>query len=172
MLLDCVDLENATQRSELANLDILTHGARTSEPAELLESADFARLLTKCRQQYDYVLIDAPPLLAVADPSIIAPHVDSVVLTIRVLSNCRRPIERCAQLLRELDVTPAALVVNSMEQNDGKSFGYSNTQSYEAYGYVGYYDEYLVSDDAESPRPKQRSRRTIKPSISHPMKSA
>lgn len=170
VLLEYVDVADAAQQSEMPNLDILTHGSQTSEPAELLESTDFLKLLTRCRQQYDYVLIDAPPLLAVADPSIIAPHVDAVVLTIRVRSNCRRPIERCSQLLHELDVTPTALVVNSMEKSEGKSFGYSNNQSYEAYGYVGYYNEYLVTGDAESPRPRRR--RTAKPAASRTMKSA
>ncbi|WP_442511238.1 polysaccharide biosynthesis tyrosine autokinase [Novipirellula sp. SH528] len=160
-LIHDVTLTEATQHTEVANLDILTHGSRTSEPAELLESADFSRLLTQCRQEYDYVLIDAPPLLAVADPSIIAPLVDSLVLTIRVRKNCRRPIERCAQMLKELEITPSALVVNSSQKSDGKSFGYSNTHSYETYGYIGYYDEYKISGGNGSPS-SQRNHRSSK----------
>ncbi len=82
-----LDLPQVVQGTDVPNLSIMSHGSPTSEPAELLESVQFTNLLLECRKEFDLILIDAPPLLAVADPSIIAPLVDSVLLTVQVRKN-------------------------------------------------------------------------------------
>ncbi len=132
----------------MANLSVMTHGDRTSEPAELLESARFLKLLQECREKYDLVLIDAPPLLAVADPSIIAPLVDSTLLTVQVIKNGRRSVERATQILREMSITPVGLIVNGADRKTGKAYGYASGYKSEEYGYVGYYQEYAAADEA------------------------
>lgn len=147
-LRDNRDLATCVQASAMANLSVMTHGDRTSEPAELLESARFLKLLKECREKYDLVLIDAPPLLAVADPSIIAPLVDSTLLTVQVVKNGRRSVERASQILREMSITPVGLIVNGTDRTTGKAYGYASGYKNEEYGYVGYYREYAAKDEA------------------------
>jgi Mrp family chromosome partitioning ATPase len=105
-----------------------------------------AKILQAARRAYDLVLIDAPPLLAVADPAIIAPLVDSVMLTVRINKNGRRPVEHAARILSDIEVEPAAVIVNGVDQDAKASYGYG-TYSRDQYGYVGHYhDRYAAAD--------------------------
>lgn len=146
-LIDCV------QTTDVANLSIMSHGSTTSEPAELLESVEFTTMLQECRNAFDMILIDAPPLLAVADPAIVAPLVDSVLLTVQVRKNGRRSVERAAQILQEMEITPVGLIVNGSENRMGSNaYGYSAGYKNNEYGYASYYREYQ-SEPAEKSVP-------------------
>ncbi len=137
ILIDNRPLTESFVQTELTNLYIMPHGKPTSEPAELLESRRFAILLEEAKKHFDFILIDAPPLLAVADPAIIAPMVDAVILTIRVSKNGRRPVEHAVKILSDIEIAPSAVVVNGVEKSAQKSYygGYYRNQ----YGYVGKY---------------------------------
>ena len=151
------------QSTEVDNLDVVPSGSATESPAELLESPRFAMLLTEMSQRYDLVLVDAPPLLAVADPAIIAPLVDSVMLTVRIQKNGRGPVQHATKILRELGITPSAVVVNGIDQ-DATTYGYG-TYSRDEYGYVGqYHSRYSAPESSSKTRPKKPaslSRKTI-----------
>ncbi len=71
------------------NLWVLPAGEGTENPAELLESPQFGELLNACRERYDFVLLDTPPVLTASDPCIVAWRADGVLLTVR-LSKARR----------------------------------------------------------------------------------
>ena len=89
-----------------------------------------------------------------ADPSIIAPFVDAVTLTVQVKKNGRRSVERASQILTDVGIKPAAVIVNSATSaGNGKGYyGYSSPYSRETYGYVGYYhDAYAAKPQDEVP---------------------
>ncbi len=133
----CKFTEAITQ-SELPNLFIMPNGIATSQPAELLESHRFEAMLKHAKEHFDLILIDAPPLLAVTDPAIIAPLVDSVLLTLRINKNGRRPVELAVKILHDIDVTPTAVIVNGVEGRANKSYSYGAYKG-DGYGYVGHY---------------------------------
>ncbi len=64
------------------NLHVMTSGIEPPEPSELLFSDKMKNLLQKTREDYDIVLVDAPPILAVSDTSILSKDVDGVVMVI------------------------------------------------------------------------------------------
>ncbi len=148
LLLQRQPLQECVFESDLPNLFIMPHGSATSEPAELLESTRLKEILEQAKQVYDLVLVDAPPLLAVADPAIIAPMVDSVILTIRVCKNGRRPVETAVKILADIDVQPAAVIVNGVERSAQKSY-YGRYQK-DQYGYVGHYHENYAAVDVKN----------------------
>jgi capsular exopolysaccharide synthesis family protein len=145
------NLVDSSHESVVPGLSIVPNGQATSVPAELLESQRFSLLLKEARRSYDLVLIDAPPLLAVADPAIIAPSVDSVVLTVRVNKNGRRPVENAVRILDDIDVTPAAVIVNGIDGEAKKTYGYG-AYSRDHYGYVGHYHNQYAAKDVPSSR--------------------
>lgn len=150
---ETMQLADAVQPTEQANLDLLTHGTRTAAPAELLESMPFATVLDEARRQYDLVLIDAPPVLAVTDPAIIAAQADGTLLTVRVSKNGRRPVERACEVLREVQFSPVGVIVNN-SGGRAHGFGYSHDDYGDTYGYVGqYYSDYAVDDPVDTPPP-------------------
>jgi capsular exopolysaccharide synthesis family protein len=62
---------------------VLTSRPGREDPQILLESHHFARLMARVRDQFDFVLVDSAPVLAVADTMIVVPHVDAAVLVVR-----------------------------------------------------------------------------------------
>ncbi len=140
LLLANQPLVRSVHASDLANLHIMPHGRETSEPSELLESRRFQEILDEAKSAYDLILIDAPPLLAVADPAIIAPRVDSVIMTVRVCKNGRRVVEHAVKILSDIEVHPTAVIVNGVERSAQKSYVYSGYSS-DPYGYVGKYHQ-------------------------------
>lgn len=154
-LADCVlqdiPLADAVQESEQDNLDLLTHGTRTSAPSELFESFEFSKLLEEARKQYDVVFIDAPPVLAVTDPTIVATMVDSTLMTVQVIKNNRKLVERAVDILRDAGVQVAGVVVNQSDSGT-TGYGYSHEKYGYGYGYEGmYYDEYSAPDVVSQP---------------------
>lgn len=76
------DLENVIVGTNIKDMDVILCGKYPKNPAELLGHENFALMMEKLRQQYDYVIVDAPPLGEVIDAAIIATHCDgSVIVT-------------------------------------------------------------------------------------------
>jgi capsular exopolysaccharide synthesis family protein len=76
-------VEDVVQRAN-GGVDIVTSGPIPPNPGALLASSQMARFLTEVRPQYDVVLVDAAPVLPVADATVLAPLVDAVVLVVRL----------------------------------------------------------------------------------------
>ncbi len=80
-LMKSVCLEKVIQNTEINNLDIITSGVIPFNPSELLDSNKMDRLLQKT-DYYDLIIIDSPPVIPVADPTIIASKVDASLLVV------------------------------------------------------------------------------------------
>ena len=101
-------------RLSIPNLSVLPCGPRPANPAELLTSPRFKELLDIIRSQYDFVIIDTPPLLVVTDPCVVAPRADGVILAIRVTKNGRPFAERAKEILASLGANVLGVVVNGL----------------------------------------------------------
>src|SRR5581483_10648010 len=139
------------QPTAVSNLDVLPCGSRPANPAELLTLPRFEELLNELRGRYDFVIVDTPPLLAVSDPSVVAPRVDGVLLTIRVSKNGRPQAERAKEILSGLGAHILGVVVNAVgrlrdgyengQYAYGYGYGYSYAYSYEPEDSKSYYDD-------------------------------
>jgi len=76
-------LEDYIQPTMAPNLDVLSCGPIPPNPSELLASKRTLQLLEELKQRYQAVLIDSPPVVAVTDATILAAHVDAVILVVR-----------------------------------------------------------------------------------------
>ena len=141
-----MDFADVIAVSEVPNLDVMPNGSPTAEPAELLESQQLMRLFQHACESYDLVLVDAPPVLAVADPAIIAPFVDSVLLTVRVIKNGRGIVDDAIRILDDIQIQPTAVIVNGIDKNAIRSYQYGG-YGRNKYGYVGrYHQEYAATE--------------------------
>ncbi|NDJ53169.1 MAG: CpsD/CapB family tyrosine-protein kinase [Chloroflexi bacterium] len=86
--------------TEVESLSVLPTGARPPNPADLLGSARMAGLIETIKAQADFVLFDAPPIIAVTDAALLAAHLDGVLLVLRAGSTRR---EHAAQAKEQLD---------------------------------------------------------------------
>jgi len=123
------DWHNYVHASHIPNLYVLTSGKLPPNPSEVLGSERMAQLLEKTRQEYQCVIIDSAPVLAVSDPLILSRRVDSdpLILSRRVdatLLVCRqykthlRPLVRCLGALAEINANVIGLVLNDAKQPD------------------------------------------------------
>ncbi len=130
-------LFNAVTPSDCSRLDLLVSGSFSSNPAELLSSAAFPKLLELARSEYDIVLLDCPPVLAVADPCVVSSIVDSILLVLRVNPKSRIELQRTMDLLSEVKGNVFGTIVNASQMESaegGKLEKYGVGYGYGTYG--------------------------------------
>lgn len=106
------------------NLSVLPCGAIPDNPAELLDTAGFRRLLGELQERADLVIVDCPPVLPVTDPLILARHVDGVVLVGRCDSTTRAEMQRAISQLARGDTNVVGVVLNEVDSRQER-YGYS-----------------------------------------------
>lgn len=109
------DLSAAASDTAVHGLWVLPTGPQVANPADLLSSAQFESLLKQARAEFDYVIVDTPALLAVTDPRVVAPLVDGLLLTIRVVKNGRPKVERACEILGMIQANLLGVVVNAKD---------------------------------------------------------
>ncbi len=113
-----------------ATLACILAGEPTTRVAELLNGGLFAKFLLQVRDVYDLIVVDSPPLLAVADPLEVVPHVDAVLLCVRLNSTRRGEAVGGKQALARVPSRPVGIVATGVSANGG--------DDYAAYGYAYY----------------------------------
>jgi capsular exopolysaccharide synthesis family protein len=126
-------LANAVRRVSVpgAVLDVLVAGPRTSNPAELLLTPAVATTLSEAKSRYDFVILDSPPILPVADALTLTRVVDGVLLVVRA-KQTRISVLRQARLLLgrfDADVRGAVLVGAHHESTYGGYYYYAANRS-------------------------------------------
>jgi capsular exopolysaccharide synthesis family protein len=99
-----------------SDFHVIASGVASSTSAELLNSAEMLELLKELSHRYDFVLLDTPAVLAVADPLVLAPKVDGVLLVARRTQIRRQDLEKTLSMLDGVGVNPVGVVVNSAEE--------------------------------------------------------
>lgn len=93
-----IELDDIIHHTNIPNLSVIPRGRRPSNPSELLYSDQMGLLLNRCREEGYHVILDAPPVLPVTDPVILAGQVDGVLLVASVGQTtkeaCRLAIQR------------------------------------------------------------------------------
>ncbi len=77
------EIDDAIKKNVRENLDVFTSGETPPNPAELIESEMFKKMLDILRQRYDYIFIDTPPVTLVTDALLVIPHCAGTVLSMR-----------------------------------------------------------------------------------------
>ena len=108
------------------NLSVLPAGTPSPSPYELLKSPRLGQLFEEARLQYDYVLVDTPPLLAVPDSRIIGKDVDGFLLVVRAHKTRTKLFDEAARVLDSSKVV--GIVFNESDEaslDDGYTAGYA-----------------------------------------------
>jgi capsular exopolysaccharide synthesis family protein len=123
--------------AEVEGLDVITAGAAPPNPSELLDSEIMRRYLAQWRTQYDFVVIDAPPLLPVTDSLTLNAHVDATLLVVRSSVTEKPQLKRGYQMLTQSSKHYVGVVLNGIDVNDA---GYSGYYGYSSYSYGSDHD--------------------------------
>ena len=125
-----LDFQQAIRPAGIENVDILTAGQTPENPSELLSSADFRQLLAELRDQYDFVLVDTPPVLAVTDAAVVAAQVDGVILAFRLTKGIQHLATQAKETLDRMGANVLGVVVNAIDRKSGFEYGYGYGPGY------------------------------------------
>lgn len=123
---------DAVHRDIEPNLDFIPSGPRPPNPAELLSGPAFRELLAKFATTYNMIVIDAPPVLGLADAPAIAGLVDGVVFVVQANSGHIRQSRLALQRLRG---ARTSLIGAVLTKYDARKIGYGENYGYYAYSY-------------------------------------
>ncbi len=145
------DLFSVIHATEYENLSVLCSGSIPPNPAEILGSEPMAEFLEEIGKDFDYIIIDTPPINVVSDALPVIRESDGVVLVVRSNQSTHPEIQKAISALEFIDAKILGFVVNFAETNRSKygygkygryrygkyknSYGYG---SYGSYGYSGY----------------------------------
>ncbi|MCX7022624.1 MAG: polysaccharide biosynthesis tyrosine autokinase [bacterium] len=129
--------EDVIRSTRVENLFVLPSGHPPPNPSELLSSRRTKDILERFRQEYDRVILDTPPVLAVTDPAILGSLVDGTILVIESESSEAEAVKEAVNLLRNARAQILGFVLNKVDL----------TRTYKSHRYYHYY--YHHDDEAE-----------------------
>jgi receptor protein-tyrosine kinase len=118
-------LPEVLQKTKFPRLTVLTSGATPPNPSELLGSLAAKNVLSELREQFDFVIVDSSPLLAVTDGAILAANSDGALVMSRSGQTKREHLAHAIGILRDVDATVLGAVFTMTPTRRGGSYNYS-----------------------------------------------
>lgn len=128
----------ALRTSVAPGLDFISTGTMPPNPAELLMSASAQQLLQTLAGQYDIVLVDTPPVLAVSDTAILAPQAGTTFMVARAEVTSLGELQEATKRLSQSGVAVKGVIFNGLDitkRRYGYGYGYGYGYKYKRYGY-------------------------------------
>jgi len=120
------NLKEIIRATEFANLDIITSGPITENPAELILSKKLPELIESLKEIYDYIIIDSAPIGIVTDTKTIMKHTDLNLIIVRENYAKKEFIATLEDMIEKYEFKNVGLIMNaSKEQNGEYGYGYS-----------------------------------------------
>ncbi|MBK8807508.1 MAG: polysaccharide biosynthesis tyrosine autokinase [Bacteroidales bacterium] len=142
-------------KTGIDNLHTIVSGPIPPNPAELIENKKFGELMTRLKDEYDYIIIDTPPVALVADALLIMNYTDANIFVIRQNYSSKNVLKFVNDLRYEKNLDKITILINDIDYNNAYGYKYGGYGKYSyryKYGYrynYGYGNGYY-EDDNES----------------------
>ena len=135
--------------TQIPGLDLIPSGPLPPNPADLLDSDRFHKVQHEFEEQgYDHVIYDSPPVLAVADPVIMAGRAEAVLIVVQAARTSRDALGHAVKRLQQVKAHIVGALLNQVD---------TLQQSYYGYSYKRYYgEEPQAGPPAPPPQPQPR----------------
>lgn len=144
------DFNSLIYKTHINNLYLVPSGRIPPNPSELLGSQRMLELVAQLEQEWDIILFDSSPIVAVTDATMISKEIDKVILIVKSEETDKSAFTRAIQLLQSISVPLGGVVLNSLKA----------IKSYDSYYY--YYQYYYYSDDGEKKHKKKSRKRVLR----------
>ncbi len=124
-------LEEVSHPTEVENLQFIPRGTVPPNPSELLMSKRFEEFMNQVSANYDLVIIDTPPVLAVTDPAVVGKHAGTTMLVTRFSVNPAKEIELTKRRFEQNGIEVKGVIFNAVVKK-ASAYGYGG------YGYYNY----------------------------------
>ncbi|MEG2272492.1 MAG: polysaccharide biosynthesis tyrosine autokinase [Acinetobacter sp.] len=127
------ELRQVINKTAVDGLDMITRGKNPTNPSELLGSAQFKAMLDQLTQEYDHIIIDTPPILAVTDGIIISQYAGVNLLVARYAKSHMKELELSLNRFEQAGVKLNGFILNDIQRSSvGYSYGYNYSYAYKA----------------------------------------
>ncbi|MDV7426909.1 polysaccharide biosynthesis tyrosine autokinase [Acinetobacter baumannii] len=127
------DLQKVLHKTQVANLDVITRGKSPTNPSEILSSNQFKELLEQLQSQYDHIIIDTPPVLAVTDGIIISQYTGVNLIVARYAKSQIKELELTVNRFEQAGVKVNGFILNDIQRaSAGYGYGYNYAYAYKA----------------------------------------
>lgn len=147
--------EEIIKKTQIKNLFYAPSGPIPPNPAELIETEQMKKFIERAKKEFDYIIIDTPPVAIVTDTLLLAPYVDVNLFIVRQRYTSRNTLDMIDQLYNHGELKNMAIVINDISLSGyygyGIRYGYTHGYGYSyGYNYYGsnYYGRYSNSDKA------------------------
>lgn len=120
------EFAQSVKATSVENLDIITRGQVPPNPSELLMHPRFAELMEWATKEYDLVIVDTPPILAVTDPSIVGAFAGTTLMVARFGQNTIKEIEVARNRFEQSGIEVKGVIFNAVEKKASSAYGYYN----------------------------------------------
>jgi capsular exopolysaccharide synthesis family protein len=141
--------EEVIKPTQISNLFYAPAGTVPPNPAELIETEEMKKFIDRAKEEFDYIIIDTPPVAIVTDTLLLAPYVDLNLFIVRQRYSSRNTLDLIEQLNRDGKLKHLAIIINDINISGyygygmryGYALGYGYSYGYNYYG-KGYYGRY------------------------------
>lgn len=127
------DLQKVLHKTQVANLDVITRGKSPTNPSEILSSNQFKELLEQLQSQYDHIIINTPPVLAVTDGIIISQYTGVNLIVARYAKSQMKELELTVNRFEQAGVKVNGFILNDIQRaSAGYGYGYNYAYAYKA----------------------------------------
>ncbi|HHP6347241.1 TPA: polysaccharide biosynthesis tyrosine autokinase [Acinetobacter baumannii] len=127
------DLQKVLHKTQVTNLDVITRGKSPTNPSEILSSNQFKELLEQLQSQYDHIIIDTPPVLAVTDGIIISQYTGVNLIVARYAKSQMKELELTVNRFEQAGVKVNGFILNDIQRaSAGYGYGYNYAYAYKA----------------------------------------
>lgn len=149
VLIGKLSVDEAIQSTEYNDLFIMSPGPIPPNPAELLLNKEFKLMIQRLKEQFDFVIIDSPPLGLISDAEIMAEEVDFSLFVVRHDHSLKEAVKNIlGPINNESKFWPAAVVYNGIKTRGLRGYGKGYGYGY-GYGYGSGYGDDVVSKKGE-----------------------
>ena len=146
VLMGSCPVGEAIVETGIEKLSVLPAGGIAPNPSELLAQPAFGELIDKLRGEYDRIVIDSSPVLAVRDPLLLAKSVDDSCLIVRAGHSPAKATIQAVRLLADAETPASGVVLNSVRHGNSAYYAYAY-RTYGTYGAKGVYGDSPASTD-------------------------
>jgi capsular exopolysaccharide synthesis family protein len=163
-LINEASVNDIVQKTSVPHLDVITSGPIPPNPSELLISDRMDELMDELSQQYDYIVLDSPPLALVADSLELVKYADATIYVVRQNFTKKGMLSIINEKYKTGEVKHISFVLNYFQQKGRYGYGYDNSYGY-GYGYgfgLGNYHYGYLEDDKKPPLYKRLFKKIFK----------
>lgn len=123
-------IANFIHPTAMDNIDFIPRGKHPNNPASLLMNDNFGQLMAELKSQYDYIIIDSPPLLAASDAMVLGQYADKVLMVTRYDDSIEGQLVYAIKQMNKSKIQVDGIILNDVQQGLMSKYSYHYSYAY------------------------------------------